>query len=242
MSKRQILLCCACFALAAVLLSAGVRQAVPAAFSMETASASGAPVLILDAGHGGEDGGAVSAAGGKESEVNLAIVLKMEALMVFLGVEPVLIRREDISLHTPECATLREKKRSDLQQRAALIQRTENAMVISVHQNYFTDSRYSGAQVFYNPGDVSRQWGERTQQALRQVLDGNNERKAAGLSSQVYLFEHISCPAILVECGFLSNGEEASLLFTQGYQKKIAVALSGAYIQELQRLSEAKVI
>ena len=196
----------------------------------------GDPILILDAGHGGEDGGAVSASGAKESEINLAIVRKLEAMMAFLGVPTVLTRAEDVSLHDPDCETLREKKASDLRQRVALVNETPNAMLISVHQNHFTDSRYYGAQVFYNPGDVSRQWGSAAQQALRQVLDEGNQRKAMALSSSIYLFEHIVCPAILVECGFLSNGEEASLLVTDAYQRKIAVALAGACFQELRLL------
>ena len=111
-----------------------------------------------------------------------------------------------------------------------------NAMLISVHQNHFTDTRYSGAQTFYSTGDTSRQWGEGTQEILRQTLDRQNDRRAKPMPDGIYLFEHISCPAILVECGFLSNGEEASLLLTDTYQRKIAVALAGAYVQELQMI------
>ncbi len=223
---------CICLVVGVALLEAG--RLVPA--SGLSQDEGGNPILILDAGHGGEDGGAVSASGAKESEINLAIVRKLEALMAFLGVPTVLTREEDISLHESGCQSLREKKASDLRQRVSLVNETPNAMLISVHQNHFTDSRYYGAQVFYNPGDVSRQWGSTTQQALRQVLDENNQREAMALSNSVYLFQHIVCPAILVECGFLSNGEEASLLVTDAYQRKIAVALAGACFQELRLL------
>lgn len=195
-------------------------------------------VLILDAGHGGEDGGATSASGDRESDINLSIVLRMEALLAFLGTETRLTREEDVSLHSDGCTTTRERKTSDLKNRVKLVNETENAVLISVHQNYFTDSRYSGAQVFYNTGDISRQWGEYTQEALRQVLDPNNGRSSKGLPNSVYLFEHISCPSILVECGFLSNGEEASLLLTASYQRKIALALAGAYLHELQMIPD----
>ena len=230
--KREAIRIALCICLVVGIALMEARRILPAA-SLRGGEADGGPTLILDAGHGGEDGGAVSASGSEESEINLAIVLKLESLMAFLGVPTVLTRREDISLHEEGCQTLREKKTSDLQHRVSIVSETANAMLISVHQNYFTDSRYSGAQVFFRLGDVSRQWGNTTQQALRQVLDGNNQREASLLTSSVYLFEHITCPAILVECGFLSNGEEASLLVTDAYQRKVAVALAGAYCQEL---------
>lgn len=193
-------------------------------------------VLILDPGHGGEDGGASAASGTTESGINLDIVLKTEALMAFLGVRTELTRSEDRSMHSEGARTIREKKVSDLKNRVAFISGFSNAMVISVHQNHFTDTRYSGAQAFYNGGDLSRQWGESTQEVLRQVLDRNNDRRAKPMPDGIYLFEHISCPAILVECGFLSNGEEASLLMTDTYQRKIAVALAGSYVRELQMI------
>ena len=158
--------------------------------------------------------------------------------MAFLGVRTELTRSEDRSMHSEGARTLREKKVSDLKNRAAFIAEFPDAMLISVHQNYFTDTRYSGAQVFYNAGDVSRQWGEGTQEVLRQALDRENDRRAKPMPDGIYLFEHINCPAILVECGFLSNGEEASLLLTDSYQRKIAVALAGAYVHELQMIPD----
>lgn len=234
MKGRELIWIGLCICLVVGITLSGARQIVPASGIMPDRAE---PTLILDAGHGGEDGGAVSAGGDKESQINLAIVQKLEQVLAFLGVPTVLTRREDISLHQPGCHTLREKKVSDLKRRTDLVNEMPNAMLLSIHQNYFTDSRYSGAQVFYVTGDVSRQWGMTTQTALRQVLDGGNERKAMILSNPVYLFEHIQCPAILVECGFLSNGEEASLLVSDGYQRQLAVALAGAVVQELALLN-----
>ncbi|MBD5099419.1 MAG: N-acetylmuramoyl-L-alanine amidase [Clostridiales bacterium] len=201
-----------------------------------TASVGGQWTLILDAGHGGEDGGASTAAGDKESDINLAIVQKTQALMIFLGVEPRLSRETDISLHSGGAETLRQKKASDLKNRVSLVESTQGAILLSVHQNHFTDPRYSGSQVFFNSDDISRQWGEGTQEVLRQVLSPGNDRKAKPMPDGIYLFDHINCPAILVECGFLSNGEEAALLLTGAYQKKIAIALAGAYFHELQMM------
>lgn len=228
--KRDLLLLASCLCFLAV-VGAYADQMVPAAAA--AAGNSGQWVLVLDAGHGGEDGGAVTAGGDCESLINLAIVQKAEALMAFLGVETRLTRSEDVSLSTYG-DTIRERKISDLKNRAAMISNIPNAILISVHQNYFTDSRYSGAQVFYAQGDFCRQWGENTQEILRQVLNENNDRAAKLISGDLYLFKHVNCPAILVECGFLSNGEEASLLLTDCYQRKVALALAGAYLHQLE--------
>ena len=230
--KRDLLLLLLCLCILGVASWLG-RDQVVAAIAPTTEEGR---ILILDAGHGGEDGGASSASGSKESDINLNIVLKTEALMAFLGVRTELTRSEDRSIHSGKASTIHEKKVSDLKNRVELVNSISDAMLISVHQNYFTDARYSGAQVFYNGGDVSRQWGEGTQEILRQVLDPDNDRAAKVIPDNVYLFSHISCPAILVECGFLSNGEEASLLLTDTYQRKISLALAGAYLQELQMI------
>ena len=231
--KRDIFLCC--FSLAALLISciAADRYIAPAFHQLEPSEA---PVLILDAGHGGEDGGALTASGHKESEINLDIVLKLESLLAFLGTDAVLTRNEDVSIHDPGCTTLREKKVSDLKNREALINSTSNAMVISVHQNTFTDSRYKGTQVFFGSGEISLQWGNLTQTLFQQTIDSNNSRNASAVPEHVYLFKHIDCPAILVECGFLSNGEEAALLLTDAYQRKLALVLTGAYFHQLQMI------
>lgn len=230
--KRDILLLTLCLCILGGAAWLGKDRVIPTA----SVPAGNGRILILDAGHGGEDGGASSASGDKESDINLNVVLKLEALMAFLGVETHLTRRDDSSLHSSGAQTIREKKVSDLKNRVSMVNSMSDVFFISVHQNYFTDSRYSGAQVFYNGGDVSRQWGEETQLVLRQVLDPGNDRVAKPIPNGIYLFEHISCPSILVECGFLSNGEEASLLLTDAYQRKIALALAGAYLQEMQMI------
>lgn len=224
--KRDILLLalCVCVLAGVGWLNAGQERAV---FAPE--SGDGEWTLILDAGHGGEDGGASAASGQKESDINLAIVLKTQALMTFLGEEPRLTRDVDRSLHSAGAETIRQKKVSDLKNRVNFVESTPNAVLISVHQNYFTDSRYSGAQVFFNRSDENQQWGEQAQEIIRQVLDSGNDRRAKPMPDGIYLFDHVDCPAILVECGFLSNGEEASLLSTDAYQRKVALALAGTY-------------
>ena len=230
--KRDLLLLFLCLCVLGAASYLGRNQVV----SVSVSAPEEGRILILDAGHGGEDGGASSASGSKESDINLNIVLKTEALMAFLGVRTELTRDQDRSMHSEGASTLHEKKVSDLKNRVEFINSISGAMLISVHQNHFTDSRYSGAQVFYTGGDVSRQWGEGTQEVLRQVLDPDNDRAAKVIPDNIYLFSHIGCSAILVECGFLSNGEEASLLLTDTYQRKISLALAGAYLREIQMI------
>ena len=231
--KRDIILLVLCLCVLGGVNWLGQGRSAPAAAVSGTG---GDWTLILDAGHGGEDGGASSPAGQKESDINLAIVLKARALMAFLGVEPRLTRETDISLHSDGAGTIHQKKVSDLKNRVAMVEGTPNALLISVHQNHFTDPRYDGTQVFFNGGDKGRPWGEGAQELFRQVLDLSNDRKAKPMPDGIYLFEHISCPAILVECGFLSNGEEAALLVTDAYQRKVAMGLAGAYFCGIQMM------
>lgn len=190
-----------------------------------------AQTLIIDAGHGGEDGGAVSASGTVESHINLAIAQRLDLLMGFYGVPAVMLRDSDISLHDDGCQTLREKKVSDLHNRVEQIESTDHAALISIHQNTYPNAKYHGAQVFYTNEELSLPLAQAAQEALRCTLDPENGRKPAVIPESVYLMNHISCCAILVECGFLSNPQEDALLQTPEYQLKIASALVGAYLQ-----------
>lgn len=194
-------------------------------------------LLIIDPGHGGEDGGAVSVSGVPESGINLAIALKCEQLAGLFGQPVQLLRREDVSLAASDAETLREKKRSDLEMRVEEINNAENAMVLSIHQNYYSDPIYSGAQVFYRPEEVSQQWAIYVQEQLRLQLDESNQRQAKEIPQEIYLMSHINCPAILVECGFLSNVEEDQLLQTEDYQRRVAVTIFGASLYYFDTVS-----
>ena len=194
--------------------------------------------VILDAGHGGEDGGAVSITGVPESQINLEIVRKLRDILALYGTDPVLLREEDISLHDDGASTLREKKRSDLKNRVAAVEAMEGATLISIHQNTYTSSQYHGAQVFYAPTEGSQALAEGFQTALQKRLQPDNERVAKQIPDSVYLMNHITCPAILVECGFLTNPQEEAMLLDQGYQRQMAAVLAGAWLTE-QRSGEA---
>lgn len=194
----------------------------PTRFSGET--------VVIDAGHGGEDGGAVSVSGAIESQINLEIALRLDQILGLYGVNTVLLRDSDVSLHDSDAQTLRQKKVSDLHNRVAAIQALENPVVISIHQNTYTSSQYHGAQVFYANGELSLPFAQITQATLKQAVDPSNERQPTAIPESVYLMNHISCRAILVECGFLSNPQEDALLQSSGYQTKLAAALAGAYL------------
>lgn len=213
--------------LAALLLvsqPAAVKAYVPARFAECT--------LVIDAGHGGEDGGAVSVSGVSESDLNLAVAKRLDAILGFCGVPSVMLRSEDVMLSDPGGKTMRDRKVSDLHNRVKAVEQIADAVLISVHQNSFTDSKFSGAQVFYAPTPDSQGFAERTQELLRATLSPGNNRQAKLIPQTVYLMNHINCKAILVECGFLTNPEEDRLLQTPDYQLKLAATLAGAYLQE----------
>ena len=179
--------------------------------------------IILDAGHGGVDGGAVSCTGQSESAINLEIALRLEPLFGLMGYDTRMIRREDISIHTGG-HTIAQKKISDLKERVRIANETPGGILISIHQNTFQDSRYSGAQVFYAQTEGSQDMADKVQQKLVYAMDPSNKRKCRP-SSGVYLMENIECTGILVECGFLSNIREEAMLRDPVYQKKLSAAI-----------------
>ena len=193
----------------------------------------GGPVLVIDPGHGGMDGGAVSADGTAEAQINLAIGLRMEELAKLLGVETDMTRREDVDLHDESAGTIRQKKSSDLKNRAARANSVPGGILISLHQNSLPQvPSVHGAQVFYSETEGSRELAESVQAALNQTVnDRAKEVKAAG--GGVYLLKKAEIPAILVECGFLSNSEETALLNTQAHQNRLAVTILASALGHL---------
>lgn len=198
--------------------------------AMEPAAVRRTALLVLDAGHGGEDGGAVSLTGVPESQINLAIVLKLRDVLGLYGVDPILLREEDVSLHDEDAKTLREKKRSDLKNRVAAIEKAEGGALISIHQNTYPSGRYHGAHVFYAPTEGSQALAEHVQSSIRTALQPGNERAVKQIPSTVYIMNHITCPAILIECGFLTNPEEEALLRDEDYQRKLSAVIAAAWM------------
>lgn len=182
--------------------------------------------IIIDAGHGGEDGGATSCTGVLESGINLEIALRLNDLFHLLGYDTRMIRTTDTAVYTTG-QTIAQKKVSDLKERVRICNETDDALLVSIHQNNFSDSRYSGAQVFYGAGEGSEALAKQLQEAFVKTLNPGSSRKSKR-SSGVYLMEHINCTGILVECGFLSNVQEEAKLRTAEYQRKLCCVIAAS--------------
>lgn len=180
--------------------------------------------IIIDPGHGGEDGGAVSCTGVKESGINLDIALKLNDLLHLLGHRTRMIRTTDISVYTAG-TTLAQKKVSDLRERVRIVSETEDPILISIHQNTFSDARYSGAQIFHNGAGESMALANALQDGFSSTLNPGSKR-AVKKAEGVYLMENIHCTAILAECGFLSNPTEEAKLRKADHQQKIAAVIA----------------
>lgn len=180
--------------------------------------------FIIDPGHGGVDGGATSCTGKLESAFNLEISLRLRDLLAFLGYETKMIRTEDISVYTAG-ETIAQKKMSDLKERVRICAETDGAILLSIHQNTFPDSRYSGAQVFYPATPGSEELAKTLQRNLVATLNPGSKRNAKRASG-IYLMEHISCPGVLIECGFLSNATEEAKLRSAEYQKQLCCVIA----------------
>ncbi|MDD5954633.1 MAG: N-acetylmuramoyl-L-alanine amidase [Firmicutes bacterium] len=180
--------------------------------------------IIIDAGHGGEDGGATSCTGKLESVYNLEIARKLNDLMHLLGLHTKMVRTSDTSVYT-QGNSIAEKKVSDLNYRVKLVNETENAILVSIHQNTFPDGQYRGAQVFYAPKGEGKDLAEQLQTALVQTLNPGSNRRSKRADG-VYLMEHIQKTGVLVECGFLSNAEEEANLRSEDYQKKLVCVIA----------------
>lgn len=188
-------------------------------------------VLIIDAGHGGADGGAVSADGIQESQLNLEITRRLALLMLFCGQQVALTRSDEQDLSSPDAATIKEQKVSDLNNRVRAINSAENATLISIHQNSLAGHpEVAGAQVFYNHVAASSGLAVRIQAHLNLSAASGKPRVAKQIDSSIYLMKEVNCPAVLVECGFLSNLKEARDLCTPEHQKQLAAAIAAGYL------------
>lgn len=176
-------------------------------------------VVVLDAGHGGVDPGKVGVDGTLEKDVNLSLVYKLKAFLEAADVTVILTRDSDEGLYQSGDTN---KKRADMNARCQLIEDQQPDLVVSIHQNSYHEEYVKGAQVFYYTGsEEGKKLAEILQAGFDTVLGEENTRKAKA-NDQYYLLLHTSCPIVIVECGFLSNWEEAAKLTDQGYQEKLA--------------------
>lgn len=186
------------------------------------------PTIIIDAGHGGFDGGTSAEDGTPEKDINLKISLLLREYLQFMGFKTVMTREIDTSLEDEGLTTIRARKSSDIHNRMALMEKTDNAIFVSIHQNHFSVEKYKGLQVFYSPNfsEKSSLLATDIQDNVVELLQPENDRQITECGTSVFLIYNAVKPAVLVECGFLSNNEEADLLKTEEYQRKIAFAVA----------------
>ncbi len=205
------------------------------AVGTDAAPARAAVTVVLDAGHGGEDGGAVGQNGVLEKDLNLRIALMLGEQLEAAGVHVVYTRRDDRLLYTAEQNIPGKRKQYDLRNRLSLARAQEGAVLVSIHMNQFSASRYSGLQVYYATADErSRALAQCMQETVRRTLQPENRRQIKAGDSSIYLLDRADFPAVLVECGFLSNSEECARLSEEEYDRELSFSLFCAIMEYLQ--------
>lgn len=227
-----LILCCLAFLLLSYLSCTKIDQ-IASAIAREQP-----PVIVVDPGHGGEDGGAAGSSV-LEKDINLAISLQLQRLLEASGYRVVMTRTTDVSTADNSLGTVRERKVSDIHNRLKIIEaQGENCVFISVHQNHFTESQYSGAQMFYSTkNEQSKEIAESIRSRVVSMLQPENKRENKPATSSIYLLWNTKIPAVLIECGFLSNPSEAANLKNAEYQKKIAFAICSGILDSLHASS-----
>nr|WP_325259502.1 N-acetylmuramoyl-L-alanine amidase [uncultured Oscillibacter sp.] len=226
--KRNLVLsglfCCFFVGLAAVLWRG---SAVPAFSARDEVPVT----VVIDPGHGGEDGGAVSPGGVAESQINLEVSLRVSDLLRFAGQRTRLTRSEDITICDEGLDTMRQRKISDLKNRVQLTEETENAVLLSIHQNSLPSSPVTfGAQVFWNRQEGAEALAQSIQTALNGSVNTGNEKHPRQIPDSIYLMKNITAPGVLVECGFLSNAPETARLQDPAHQLRLAAAIAAGYL------------
>ena len=181
------------------------------------------PVIVLDAGHGGIDGGCSTADGKTEKVINLNILLSVRDMSKLFGYEVDATREKDTSIHDKGVTGIRNQKISDMENRLEIFNKYPNAVCVSIHQNTFSDPVYNGAQMFYSDKNpASEELAEVMQRKFVDNLQPDNQRETKLCGSELYLCYYCNNPAVMIECGFLSNPEEAAKLTDKSYQQKVA--------------------
>ena len=195
-------------------------------YLITNATAENEKTVIVDAGHGGFDGGAVADDGTPEKDINLSIALKLSALLKLHGYNVIMTRTTDTGTELDSSESIAKRKKSDMGERLRIINENPEAIFVSIHLNKFTTSSAVGAQVFYSPNDArSMALGLSLQKTIKLLLQAENERTIKKATKSTYLLYKANIPAVIVECGFLSNKRELELLKTDEYRSKMAFAV-----------------
>ncbi len=238
MKKGILRATCAClsfvlFSLAFLMGADYMRRAAarPAAVNMDKKV-----TFVLDAGHGGEDGGAVGVNGVYEKDLNLRIAMALGKQLEEAGHSVVYTRTEDRLLYTAEQDIRGKRKMYDLRNRLAMAEAEENAVLISIHMNKFSSPRYSGLQVYYSKNHAdSRILADRVQSTVKADLQPENNRAIKAADENIYLMNHAAMPAVLIECGFLSHAEECAKLSSEDYQKALSFSIFCGIMEYIER-------
>lgn len=202
--------------------------------SADNYSVENVPVIIIDAGHGGEDGGAVGIDGTAEKDLNLSISLKLNEILSAMGYQTRMVRTTDTSIHNADADTVRERKVSDIHNRAAIMNEYENCIYVSIHQNKYSGSSIWGAQTFYSPNnEESKELAQLIQASIANNVQLDNKRVIKQSGTNIYVLYNATKPAVMVECGFVSNANELEQLKDEEYQNKMAFAISNGIINYL---------
>lgn len=228
LKRKHILIC-----LFAAVAMIAVLNVIPGG-AYRSASTESHHILVIDPGHGGSDGGAVAGDGTLESEINLDIALKLEAIAAFWGTPTVMTRSSDAIQYPEGAESLSAKKKADQKARLELIRNTPGAVLVSIHQNYYPSASPCGIQVFFGTVEGSESLATICQNNLTSMLYPENRRVASPIDKNIYLLREADCPAVLVECGFLSNAEELTKLKDNIYRTELATAIFCSYMQYIE--------
>ena len=198
--------------------------------------------VVLDAGHGGEDGGAVGVNGILEKDINLSVVLLVGELLEKEGIAVIYTRTEDRLLYTEEQDIKGKRKMYDLRNRLGIAEGSEGAILVSIHMNKFSSSEVKGLQVWYGKeNENSRLLAENIRASVKKELDPANRRVCKSAGDNIYLLAHATCPAVLVECGFLSNPEECEKLSQDDYKKQLSFSIFCGIMEYIENQNEENI-
>ena len=222
LKKSSVFLLCTIFI--CVTMVAGIALGTVSVPASENASFG--KVIVIDAGHGEPDGGAVGKDGTTEAGLNLLVAQKLNNLLSQAGIKTVMTRTTNEGIYDPAAKNIAEKKRTDMRKRREIQSSVGAELFISIHMNQFEQSKYHGAQVVYDGANAdAKRLAECIQSSLKDGVEPENSRHAMKADSGIYLLKKAPVPSVIVECGFLSNEEELAKLKTDEYQTKLAWAI-----------------
>ena len=196
------------------------------------------PVIVIDPGHGGEDGGAVAPDGTNEKDINLGIAKQLDTICRYSGIKTIMTRKSDIAIYDVGKDTLRSKKVSDMKNRLKIFNQDKNSIAVSIHQNKFEKEKYSGSQLFFSANNPkSEMLAECIRLSVTGMMQPDNKREKKAATKDIYLLYNCNQHSVIVECGFLSNNAELEKLKSKEYQKKIAFSVYCGCLEYINRVN-----